>query len=107
MKYNKGTSRKNREKHASRRPRVSVRPAAIKMKVKKGDTVKVISGKSKGKQGEVVKVMPRENRIVVEGVNLVKRHTRGAARGQSGRIVERPAPLHASNVAVVSGKKKA
>lgn len=106
MKYNKGAARKNREKHGSRRARVQVRPVALKMKVKKGDTVTVISGKDKGKKGEVTKVMPRENRIVVDGVNIVKRHTRNTGRGQSGRIVERPAPIHASNVSVVSSKSK-
>lgn len=106
MKYNRGTSRKNREKHASKKRRISVRPLALKMKVKKGDTVKVIAGKDKGKQGEVTKVMPRENRVVVDGVNVAKRHLRRTGANQSGRIVERPMPIHASNVAVV-GKKKA
>lgn len=107
MKYNKGTARKRREKHASRRARVSLRALPLKMKVRKGDTVKVISGKDKGKTGEVTHVSPRENRVVVDGVNIVKRHTRATGKGQSGRIVERPAPIHASNVMVVSSKKKA
>ena len=107
MKYNKGAARKNREKHASRRTRATTRVIAGKMKVRKGDTVKVITGKDKGKQGEVLRAMPKTRKIVVDGVNVVKRHTRGASRGQSGRIVERPAPLDASNVAVVSSKKKA
>ncbi|MGB4076311.1 MAG: 50S ribosomal protein L24 [Minisyncoccia bacterium] len=105
MKYNKGTARKNREKHASRRARVASRPPAIKMKIKKGDTVKVISGKDKGKQGEVTRALPRANRAVVEGINVSKRHLRSTGRGQSGRIVERPMPIHASNLTVVSSKK--
>jgi large subunit ribosomal protein L24 len=105
MKYNKGTSRKNREKHSKAR-RVTVAARPIKMKVKRGDTVKVISGKDKGKQGEVVKVMPRENKIVVDGIAIAKRHLRHTSRGQSGRIVERAMPINASNVAVVAGKKK-
>ena len=106
MKYNRGTSRKNREKHVKGR-RAAAAPRALKMKVKKGDTVKVISGKDKGKSGEVTKVMPRENKIVVDGIALSKRHMKSTGRGQSGRIVERPMPIHASNVTVTSGKKSA
>lgn len=82
-------------------------PRAFKMKVKKGDTVKVISGKDKGKQGEVLRAMPRENKVVVDGIALAKRHLRNTGRGQSGRIVERPMPVNVSNVTLVSGKKKA
>jgi ribosomal protein L24 len=106
MKYNKGTSRKNREKHVSKKGG-EVKVRAIKLKVKKGDTVKVISGKDKGKQGEVMKAMPRTGKIVVEGVALAKRHLRSTGRGQSGRIVERPMPIDASNVVSVSSKKAA
>ncbi len=78
----------------------------MKMKIKKGDTVTVISGKDKGKKGEVLRVLPRENRVVVDAVALVKRHVRSAGRGQSGRIVERPASIHASNVMKVDGSGK-
>jgi len=70
------------------------------MKLKKGDTIKVIAGKDKGKTGSVLRVLPRENRVVVEGVAVAKRHKRGVS-GQTGRIVERPMPVHASNVMVV------
>lgn len=69
------------------------------MHVKKGDKVKVISGKSKGKTGVVVRAIPKENRVVVEGVNIVKRSLRGVG-GKVGQIVERPAPINASNVRV-------
>lgn len=96
MKYNKGTSRKNREKHVKGK-RV-IRVASFKMKVKKGDTVKVVAGKDKGKQGAVLAVFPKENKVVVEGIALVKRHLRRTGSAQSGRIVERPAKIHASNV---------
>lgn len=68
------------------------------MKLKKGDTVIVVSGKDKGKSGPIVRVLRSENRIVVEGVAMMKRHIRKTSRGQSGRIVERPASIHASNV---------
>lgn len=100
MKYNRGTSRKNRQKNVKARRRAAP-SRALKMKVKKGDTVKVISGKDKGKTGEVTKVMPRENKLVIDGIALAKRHLKSVGKGQSGRIVERPMPVHASNVVVV------
>jgi large subunit ribosomal protein L24 len=75
----------------------------IKLKIKKGDKVVVITGKDKGKTGEVVKVDPKESRVTVQGVNVVKRHTR-PQMGNSGGIVEKEAPLHVSNVAHVDPK---
>lgn len=74
-----------------------------KMKVKKGDTVVVIAGKDKGKRGEVLRSIPADWRVVVQGVNVVKRHTRPAA-GQPGGIVEKEAPIHVSNVMLVDPK---
>jgi large subunit ribosomal protein L24 len=68
------------------------------MHVKKGDKVKVIAGKDKGKVGTIVRALPKEDRVVVEGIALAKRHVKGRV-GQSGRIVERPQPIHVSNVA--------
>ncbi len=79
----------------------------MKMRVKKGDTVKVITGKDKGKTGEVTRVMPKEGKVVIDGVHIVKRAYRKTGRGQSGRIVERPMPIDASNVAVVTKGTKA
>ena len=67
------------------------------MHVKKGDKVKVISGKDKGKSGTVVRAFPKENKVVIEGVALAKRHTKGQP-GQVGHIAERPMPIDASNV---------
>ena len=105
MKKNKGLQRKNRQKYVSRK-RDAVRPAALKMKIKKGDTVMVVSGKDKGKTGAVLVVLPRQNRVVIEGVGIVKRHLRATDRKQSGRIVERPSSLHASNVMVLDPESK-
>jgi large subunit ribosomal protein L24 len=76
-----------------------------KLKVKKGDTVVVIAGKDKGKTGEVLRVLPSELRVVVQGVNMVKRHTR-PAMGNPGGIVEKEAALHVSNVAHVDPKDR-
>jgi large subunit ribosomal protein L24 len=72
-------------------------------KIKTKDKVVVLSGKDKGKTGEVVKVFPKEERVVVSGVNVVKKHTRPSARSQGG-IVEIEAPIHVSNVAHVDPK---
>lgn len=76
-----------------------------KFKLKKGDTVVVISGKDKGKTGTVEKVLREEAKIVVEGVGLVKRHNRGT-RGQSGSIVEKPRALAISTVMLFDPKEK-
>ncbi|RXW31915.1 50S ribosomal protein L24 [Propioniciclava flava] len=76
--------------------------------VKKGDLVKVIAGADKGVTGKVIKVLPKENRVIVESVNLVKKHTPStpnASGATTGGIIETEAPIHASNVALVlSGK---
>jgi len=74
-----------------------------KLKIKKGDKVVVITGRDKGKVGEVKKVLPTENRVIVDGVNMVKRHTRPSA-GDPGGIVEKEASIHVSNVAYVDPK---
>ena len=74
------------------------------MKVKKGDNVKVIAGKDKGKSGVILRALPKENKVVVEGVALYKRHLKGVA-GKVGSIAERPRAIDASNVALVSKTK--
>jgi len=74
------------------------------MKVIKNDTVLVTSGNYKGKKGKVLKVFPKESRIIVEGVNFIKRHTRPTPKNQQGGIVEKEAPIHASKVLVVCPK---
>jgi len=76
---------------------------AQKFKIKKGDKVVVITGRDKGKSGEVLKVLRDEDRVLVQGVHMVKRHTRPSA-GQSGGIVEKEAPIHISNVAHLDPK---
>jgi large subunit ribosomal protein L24 len=79
------------------------------MKVKKGDTVVVIAGKDKGAKGKVIKAYPAEQRVLVEGVNRIKKHTRitQTQRGaQSGGIVTQEAPIHVSNVMVVDSDGK-
>jgi large subunit ribosomal protein L24 len=73
------------------------------MKFKKGDTVEVISGKDAGKRGRVLVVDRGRERLVIEGVNMIKRHTRpNPQKNVQGGVVEREAPIHASNVMVIS-----
>ena len=75
-----------------------------KLKIKKGDKVVVISGGSKGKEGEVSRVMPQDNKAIVEGVNLVSKHTKPSAKNPQGGIVKTEAPIHISNLALVDPK---
>ena len=76
-------------------------------KIRKGDRVVVLAGKDKGRQGAVSKVFPRESRVLVDGLNLVQRHTRPSQGDPQGGIKSKEAPLHVSNVAVVDSKGKA
>jgi len=69
--------------------------------VKKNDLVMVIGGKEKGKSGRILRVFPRKNRVLVEKINFIKRHTRPSGQQRQGGIVEREAPIHVSNVMVV------
>lgn len=75
--------------------------AAKKMHVKKDDLVQVIAGKEKGKSGKVVRVLPERGQVMVESLNVVKRHTRPTRGGAQGGIVEKEAPLDASNVQIL------
>jgi large subunit ribosomal protein L24 len=76
---------------------------ASKLKIKKGDNIVVITGRDKGKSGTVLRVIPKENRVLVQGINVVKRHSRPSA-GQSGGIIEKELSIHVSNVALVDPK---
>lgn len=81
------------------------KPHEAKVHIKKNDMVVVIAGKDKGKMGKVLRVFPRKNRAIVEGVNLVKRHMKPTPYS-SGGIVEKPAPVHISNLMVFCPKCK-
>jgi large subunit ribosomal protein L24 len=78
------------------------------LSIKKGDTVKVIAGRDKGAEGKVIQVLREEQRVIVEGVNRVKRHTKvvnqGGRAGNTGGIITAEAPIHISNVILVDGK---
>jgi len=72
-----------------------------KLHVHTGDTVRVIAGKDRGRQGTVVRAMPRENKVIVEGLNIAKKHVKRGRPGMQAGIIEKPMPLHASNVMVI------
>lgn len=74
-----------------------------KIKIKKGDKVKVLSGDYKGKTGVVLEVMPAENKALVEGVRIVSRHTKPNAKNTQGGIIKQEAPIHISNLMLVVG----
>ncbi len=73
-------------------------------KIKKNDTVLVITGRERGKRGKVARIFPETNRAVVEGINIVKRHARPRGLGQPGGIIEKEAALHLSNLMLVCSK---
>jgi len=71
------------------------------MKLKKGDTVKVIAGKDKGQQGEIVHVYPSDNKVLVNGINTAKKHSKARRANQPAGIIDRDMPVHVSNVMLV------
>ena len=73
-------------------------------RIRKGDRVEVVSGAQKGRRGEVLQVMPKENRAVVQGIRMATKHTKPSGMGQPGGIVEVEAPIHISNLALVDVK---
>ena len=68
------------------------------MHVKKGDKVKVIAGNDRGRTGEITRALPREDKVIVDGINERKHHLKLRSQGQEGGIVEKPTPIHVSNV---------
>ena len=80
---------------------------ATKLHIKKGDNVKVVSGESKGQQGRVLSIEKEKNRAIVEGVNVVKKHTKPNAENPKGGIISKEAPVHISNLMVVDASGNA
>lgn len=87
--------------HHKRRPERVARP---KLHITKGDLVVVISGEEKGKRGKVLRAIPAKGRVVVEGINMAKRHRRARQQGEESQIVEFPAPMAASKVMLIDPK---
>ena len=74
------------------------------MKIRKGDIVLIVSGKDRGKKGKVLEVFPRDDRAVIEGANLRKKHVKPKRSGQKGQIIEMPFPIHISNLKLICQK---
>ena len=79
---------------------------AVKIKIRKGDTVRVITGTHKGAEGEVLRISKEDNKAVVEGVNLVKKHNKPNAQNPQGGITEKEAPIHISNLSLLTTEGK-
>lgn len=75
------------------------------MKIKVGDKALVITGTNKGKEGKVLAILKNENRVVLEGINMVKKHVKPSAKNETGGILEVEAPIHISNVKVINNKE--
>jgi len=71
------------------------------MKIKKGDQVLIITGKDKGRKGKVLKALPAKNKIIIEGLNIIKKHQRPRKQGEKGQILNIAAPIHVSNVKIL------
>jgi large subunit ribosomal protein L24 len=78
----------------------------IKLKIKSGDTVRVIAGDHKGSEGKIVRVLREKNKAIVEGVNMVSKHTKPSAKNPQGGIVKKEAPIHVSNLSLIDPKSK-
>ena len=76
------------------------------MKIRKGDRVQVLTGKHRGKEGEVITVLPKANKVIVEGVNVAKRHQKPTRAMQQGGIIDKAMPIDASNVALIDSDGK-
>ena len=77
------------------------------MKVKVGDQVKILAGKDRNKEGKIIKTLKKKDRVVVEGINIVKKHLKPGRTNETGGILETENPIHVSNVKVVTEEKKA
>lgn len=75
------------------------------MKIRKGDTVRIITGKDKGKTGTILSTLSKENKVIIEGINVVKKHQKNRRTRSQGQIIEKSQPIHASNVSLLEGDK--
>ncbi len=97
LKYRANERKRNNTRHA-------INAERVKLRVTKGDTVRVMRGEDKGKEGKILRVYPKTGRVVVEGVNIVKRHRKARRADEQSGIIDFPAPIHASNVMLLDPK---
>lgn len=101
------TYRATRRAKAKNRTRHAVNAARVSMPVRKGDTVRVMRGEDAGKEGKILRTYPKTGRVVVEGVNIVKRHRKARTAEEQSGIIDFPAPIHHSNVMLLDPKSDA
>lgn len=97
LKHRKTAGKRSRTRH-------QVNAQRVKLGVTKGDTVRVVRGDDRGREGKVLRVFPKTGRVLVEGVNIVKRHRRARRPEEQSEIVDMPAPVHASNLMLLDPK---
>jgi large subunit ribosomal protein L24 len=97
LKYRKTRNKRSQTRHAGNAERV-------KMNVTKGDTVRVMRGDDKGKEGKVLRIYPKTGRVLVEGINIVKKHRKARTADEQSGIFDQPAPMHSSNVMLIDSK---
>jgi len=97
LKYRKTANKRNTSRHA-------INSERVKMRVSKGDTVRVMRGDDRGKEGKVLRIFPKTGRVLIEGVNIVKKHRKARNAEEQSGIIEAPAALHASNVMLIDAK---
>ena len=95
--YKKTLGKRNRTRHI-------INAEREKLHVVKGDTVKVVRGDDKGKEGKIIRVYPKTGRVTIEGINIVKKHRKARTADEQSGIIESPAPMHASNVMLLDSK---
>ena len=97
LKYRKTAKKRNTSRHA-------INSERIKMRVSKGDTVRVMRGDDRGKEGKVLRIFPKTGRVLVEGINIVKKHRKARTADEQSGIIEAPAAMHASNLMLLDAK---
>jgi large subunit ribosomal protein L24 len=95
--HKKTAKKRNRSRHA-------INSERIKMRVSKGDTVRVMRGEDRGKEGKVLRIFPKTGRVLVEGINIVKKHRKARTADEQSGIIEAPAAVHASNLMLLDAK---
>ena len=97
LKYRKTAKKRRTSRHA-------INSERIKMRVSKGDTVRVMRGEDRGKEGKVLRIFPKTGRVLVEGINIVKKHRKARNAEEQSGIIEAPAAVHASNLMLLDAK---
>jgi large subunit ribosomal protein L24 len=97
LKYRKTHNKRNVSRH-------QVNAERVKLHVTKGDTVRVMRGDDKGKEGKILRVFPKTGRVLVEGINIVKKHRKARTAEEQSGIIEQPAPVHSSNLMLIDSK---